>query len=184
VGTSLHQEIIERDYADRFPLFGDIMLAITAVPPMPAELEPFDRDITMQEARSEAQKVRRILSLPLHDQGRSMNVEIPLPCADPTLIESFFADVPLEEDFDDGPASIDYQAQSLATAIDNARAKQACAGCPMRLQCLTRSLKDEIKVVGREKIRLVYGVSGGWGPHDRAVIVNRLRELLRQPRKQ
>ena len=103
------------------------------IPPMPIELEQFDRGISMHEARSKASTVQRILSLPPHDQRRSIIIETALLCSNPTLIDAFFAEEPLEEDFADGAASRDFQEQSLATAIDNARAKQARAGCPMRL---------------------------------------------------
>jgi hypothetical protein len=183
VETRVHQEIVERDYAARYPLFGDILLGITDVPEMPLELQPFDREITMSEARAEARAVWQLMALPEHDQNRSMRTEASIRCSDPNLIAAFFPEFPLEEDFAEGTASIEYEAELVAAKIDNARAKQACADCPMRQQCLTRSIQGELKLIGRADQRLVHGVAGGWEPADRIVIVNRLKELLREPRR-
>lgn len=172
------QQIIDRDHTERYPLFSEIMVGMTEVPQMPAELERYDRAISMREARSEAQDISRVWLLPQNDRRRSMRTEAPLPCANPGVIESFFPEWPDEQDFD-GAESAEFQIETMAAEIDVAMAKQACNECPMRLQCLAKALQEDIQRVRRKEQDQVHGVAGGWGPAARITIVNRL-ELLRR----
>ena len=174
-----HQQIIEQDYAERYPLFGEILLGITDIPQMPVDLEMYDRALTMREARREARNVYEVWLLPQNDRRRSMQTETRLPCSEPGVIESFFPEWPDTEDFN-GEASTEFQVEVIAAEIDVALAKQACHACPMRLQCLAKTLLDDAPRVRRGEQDLVHGVAGGWGPAARVTIINRLEELRRQ----
>jgi hypothetical protein len=173
------QRLIAEDAEERYGIFADIVIGMTKVPEMPAELAPFDNLITRDQVEREADAIFLIwLRGKLDGVSASMAMDDPLPCSDADLIESFFPEWPDPSDFEDGSRSGEFMQLQGEADIDAAIAKRACEGCPLRIQCLARALHVDAEYP-RGADPESDGVFGGWGPGARETIHNKLMEKRR-----
>jgi hypothetical protein len=171
--------MIAEDAEERYGIFADIVIGMTKVPEMPADLATFDQFISRDQVVRESDAIFLIwLRGKLDGVKAQMPMDDRLPCTDADLIESFFPEWPDPSDFEGGKRSGEFLQLQAEADIDAAIAKRACEGCPLRLQCLARALHADAEYP-RGADPETEGIFGGWGPGARKAVYNRFVERRR-----
>jgi hypothetical protein len=98
--------MIAEDAEERYGIFADIVIGMTKVPEMPADLATFDQFISRDQVVRESDAIFLIwLRGKLDGVKAQMPMDDRLPCTDADLIESFFPEWPDPSDFEGGKRS-------------------------------------------------------------------------------
>ena len=184
----LVREDLEGRLAEYDGLFSEIIREVIEsendVPQIPEALLRYSRAITNEQIRLEASAVFLIWlggrRRAMHgDRFASDGIASAVPCEEAAVIEAFLPDFPYAEDFVDGTRDLRYRKQHAVAEIEMALAKQVCSTkCPLRIQCLARSIKADGDYPQPMEIE-PWSVSGGWGAVARESIARRFHELRR-----
>lgn len=187
-------ELVREDLAGRLAeyeegLFQGIMVGVLVaendgVPPMPERLRPYSTSATNEQINRDASAVFAIWLRGRHHETTgarftSSGTASSVPCASASVIDAFLPDYPYAEDFVDGADDLLYRLQYATAEREMATAKEVCiTECPLRIQCLARSVKADGDYPQAMDVE-PWVVAGGWGPVARASIARRFHELRR-----
>lgn len=188
-GTTLpiHSQSQSVDTSADYDLFSEIVL--DTIPTMPEDLLPYFVDVTNALAKSEAESVFLVWLKKEIDHQPYMKEGVSVVCeSDLKSIEVFFPEFAYDDDFrardadgnvidpkEDVSQNFERNRIDAVAYINIAKARRECSACPMRVQCLTKSLM----MPPGEYSDIIEGIWGGHYEGGRRKIAGQFNAMRR-----